>query len=82
MVGVHADARGLGAGKMIGLAALYDLRDRGYKSALLSTDEHRLPAISLYLSLGFEPVFTHESHKARWEKVFEQIAEFKSKKRK
>ena len=82
MVGVHADARGLGAGKMIGLAALYDLRDRGYKSALLSTDDRRLPAISLYLSLGFEPVYSHESHKARWEKVFEQIAEFKSKKRK
>ncbi len=79
MVGVRADARGLGAGKIIGLAALYDLRDRGYKSALLSTDDHRIPAISLYLSLGFEPVYTHESHKERWEKVIETINNLKKR---
>ena len=73
MVGVKPEARGKGAGKMIGLAALYALRDRGYKSALLSTDDNRIPAICLYLSLGFKPLYTHESHRERWEKVFEVI---------
>ena len=73
MVGVRTDARGMGAGRLIGLAALHALRDRGYKSALLSTDDHRIPAINLYLSLGFEPMYTHESHKERWEKVLEAI---------
>ena len=73
MVGVRTDARGMGAGRLIGLAALHALRDRGYKSALLSTDDHRIPAINLYLSLGFEPVYTHESHEERWEKVLEAI---------
>jgi mycothiol synthase len=73
MVGVRADARGMGAGRLIGLAALHALRDRGYKSALLSTDDHRIPAINLYLSLGFEPVYTHESHEERWKNVFETI---------
>ena len=73
MVGVRTDARGMGAGRLIGLAALHALRNRGYKSALLSTDDQRIPAINLYLSLGFEPVYTHESHEERWKKVFETI---------
>ena len=73
MIGTHADARGLGAGRLVCLAALHSLRDRGYKSAVLSTDDYRIPALKLYLSLGFEPVYSHESHKARWEKVFEAI---------
>lgn len=73
MIGTHKDARGLGAGRLVCLATLHSLRERGYKSAVLSTDDHRIPAIKLYLSLGFEPVYSHESHKARWEKVFEII---------
>ena len=77
MVGVRADAQGLGAGKKIALAALYALRDRGYKSALLSTDDNRIPAIGLYLSLGFRPLYTHESHKERWEKVLKTVEEQK-----
>jgi len=70
MVGVHADAQGMGAGKLISRAALNALADRGYKSAVLSTDDHRIPAIRLYLSAGFEPVYEHESHPERWEKLF------------
>ncbi len=73
MVGVRKDAQGLGAGKTIGLAALHAFRDRGYKSAMLSTDDERLPAISLYLSLGFEPYINHESHEERWQKVSAQL---------
>ena len=73
MVGVRADAQGFGAGKKIALAALYALRDRGYKSALLSTDDNRIPAIGLYLSLGFKPLYTHESHKERWEHVLKTL---------
>ena len=77
MVGVKSDARGIGAGKMIALAAMHELCRRGYGSAMLSTDDHRIPAISLYLSLGFEPFYTHESHKERWEKVFKVIEKSK-----
>ena len=73
MVGTHAGARGLGAGRLVCLAALHSLQARGYKSVVLSTDDHRLPAIKLYLSLGFEPVYTHESHKIRWKSVMEKL---------
>lgn len=81
MVGVKKDARGMGAGRMIAQAALKSLGDRGYKTALLSTDDARLPAISLYLSLGFEPIYTHESHEARWKAVLGELARRKAKKK-
>ena len=74
MVGVRKDARGLGAGKTVCLAALHALRERGYTSAMLSTDDERLPAISLYLSLGFKPYYNHESHKDRWERVLTALS--------
>ena len=73
MVATSPQARGLGAGRLVTLAALHSLAARGFKSAMLSTDDERIPAIRLYLSLGFEPFYSHESHKERWEKVFEKI---------
>ena len=75
MVAAHPEARGQGAGRSVCLAALYSLRERGYKSAVLSTDDHRIPAIRMYLSLGFEPVCSHESHRERWEAVYRKIEE-------
>lgn len=73
MVGVHGSARGKGAGRIIAIAALEALKNRGYKSAVLSTDDARIPAINLYLSIGFEPVYAEEDHKERWQAVFEEI---------
>ncbi|MBQ2942093.1 MAG: GNAT family N-acetyltransferase [Clostridia bacterium] len=73
MIGTAPEARGLGAGRLVCLAALHSLAARGYKSVVLSTDDARIPAIKLYLSLGFEPIFTHESHEERWKKVMENI---------
>ena len=80
MVGVRSCARGLGAGRLIASYALADLRRRGYKTALLSTDDRRIPAIALYLSLGFEPYITHESHEARWKAVMHELARRAEKK--
>lgn len=71
MVGTRPCARGQGAGRLVLTACLHSLLDRGYRSALLSTDDHRIPAVGLYLSLGFEPYFTDPGHPARWEKVME-----------
>lgn len=73
MVGTIPKARGKGIGRLICVAALHSLCERGYTSAVLSTDDERIPAIKLYLSLGFEPIFTHNSHKKRWEAVFENL---------
>lgn len=73
MVGTKPSARGKGAGKLVMLMALNCLKNRGYKSVVLSTDDFRLPAISMYLSLGFEPIFLDPSHEERWKKVFEAL---------
>lgn len=73
MVGTRPSARGQGAGRLVLIAALNSLAARGYESVVLSTDDHRLPAIALYLSLGFEPIFLHESHEERWKTVMEQL---------
>lgn len=73
MIGTIPESRGLGAGRLICLAALHALSARGYRTAVLSTDDERIPAIKLYLSLGFEPIYTHESHKERWEKVMNKF---------
>ena len=73
MVGVAPEARGQGAGRMIGLAALHTLAKQGYKTAVLSTDDFRIPALGLYFSLGFEPLMNHESHPARWEAVMKKL---------
>lgn len=73
MVGTRPEARGQGAGRLVLTAALQSLSARGYPSTVLSTDDFRLPAISLYLSLGFEPLCNHESHAGRWEKVFAEL---------
>ena len=73
MVGVSPEARGQGAGKMVALAALHQLKRQGYKSVVLSTDDFRIPALNLYFSLGFEPLMNHESHPARWAEVMKQI---------
>lgn len=77
MVGTDPEARGMGAGKTVCLAALHSLSARGYKSAVLSTDDNRIPAIAMYLSLGFEPLITHESHEKRWEDVFSALKQAK-----
>ena len=74
MIGAHKNARGLGAGRLVCLATLHALRDRGSKSVVLSTDDERIPALTLYYSLGFRPVYSHESHKARWEALLPIIA--------
>lgn len=73
MVGAAPEARGLGAGKMVALAALHQLKRQGYKSVVLSTDDFRIPALNLYFSLGFEPLMNHESHPERWAEVMKHI---------
>lgn len=73
MVATDPKARGIGAGRLIVLAALHALAASGYKTTVLSTDDWRIPAITLYYSLGFRPVYTHESHEARWSEILPKL---------
>lgn len=80
MVGAVPEARGTGAGRLAVLAAMHSLAARGYKSMVLSTDDFRLPAISVYLSLGFKPIIFDSDHADRWNAVAAQIAAYKKHK--
>jgi mycothiol synthase len=74
-VGTHPDhaRRGLGTALMIRL--LQDFRDRGYRDAVLQTDDVRVPALKTYLRCGFLPVYdvNEEDHHTRWAAIFQAI---------
>ena len=65
--------RGLGMALM--LWVLQDFRDRGYRYAILETDDFRLPAIRTYLRCGFVPVefVDRDDHRERWSAIFQAI---------
>jgi mycothiol synthase len=69
MVCVRPEHRGRRLGYWLTLAVLHYFRNRGFKRAILDTDDFRLPAIRVYLDLGFEPELTHASHPGRWDAV-------------
>ncbi len=61
--------RGKGLGDAVTLAALQRLRELGYQSCWLETDDWRIPAIKTYFKYGFRKLLTHDSHAVRWEGV-------------
>ncbi|MGQ9555541.1 MAG: GNAT family N-acetyltransferase [Anaerolineae bacterium] len=72
-VGASPLHQGKGLGYQVSLATLHYIRQRGYRAAVLFTDDHRLPAIKTYLRLGFRPIITHESHPQRWQALLSQL---------
>ena len=70
MVAVAPEHRGCGLGRLLVLSALQRLREQGIARARLQTDDVRIPAIKMYLGVGFRPLLTHESHPERWRKVY------------
>ena len=73
-VACHPEHRGRGLGRAVCLGVLEFFAGRGYESVTLLTDDVRLPAIALYLSLGFAPDMTREDMPGRWQAVRHQLA--------
>ncbi len=69
MVVVAPDHRGRGLGRALVVAVLHRFRDKGLRRAVLRTEDHRLPALRVYLGVGFRPVLSHESHEGRWRRI-------------
>jgi len=72
-VGVDPSCRRQGVGRALVLLALARLREKGFREALLLTEDHRTAALGLYLSLGFRPVPLHWTHRLRWARVRRRI---------
>jgi mycothiol synthase len=50
----------------VSLAALHEFVRLSCADAVLETDDFRVPAIKVYLSLGFRPEYRHATHEPRW----------------
>ncbi|MBA3707997.1 MAG: GNAT family N-acetyltransferase [Planctomycetes bacterium] len=72
-VAVSPDHQGKRLGFAVCAAVMEVMRGNGRPQCFLLTDDWRLPAISTYVRLGFEPECVHESHGARWNEVRRQL---------
>ena len=73
MVGVVAEHTGHKLGKWVSLSVLHYFRDNGFISAMLDTDDFRIPAVKTYLNLGFIPVYVEDGQSERWSDIFKKL---------
>jgi len=73
MVGMHMDYRGKGLAKALNAKAVQYLLNRGCRRIMLDTDDFRIPAIKVYLNLGFLPILYEPDMKERWITIMKQI---------
>lgn len=73
MVGALPSQSGKKLGYAASLAALQQMQREQRKSAVLNTDDYRLPAIHTYWKLGFVPQIVHENQVQRWKLIAEKL---------
>lgn len=61
---------GRGLGQAVSAAVIAGAFAECPCDTVLETDDHRLPAVTSYLRLGFAPEYTHPTHLERWALVF------------
>ena len=71
----HPAHRRKGLSRAVCSCVMEFFRESGYRIIRLLTDDWRLSAIGLYLSLGFEPEMTRCDMPGRWDAVREQLVE-------
>ena len=72
-VATHPDHQGRGLGRATCTAVSRYLVDQGCETVSLWTDDWRLPAIHLYLSLDYRPVMNRGDMPERWAKVIAEL---------
>lgn len=61
---------GRGLGTILAAAVTNHLLEAGYRQPFLRTDDDRLPAIALYLRLGWQPDLQLAGARDRWQRIF------------
>jgi mycothiol synthase len=69
----HSNHRGAGAGQATVVAATQSLAEHAPEYSYLSTDDFRIPAISIYLKLGWKPLLFQEDMSIRWTTIFKLL---------
>jgi len=72
-VAAHPDHRGKKLGRSVSVAAMHRMVQDGRNFVALETDDFRLPAVKIYLDLGFHPLLIHESQREHWPVVLETL---------
>jgi mycothiol synthase len=72
-VATDRSLRGNGLGRAVTVSVLHTLRAAGYERAMLETQPFRVPAIRLYLSLGFVPTIRDEEDGIAWASALEKV---------
>jgi mycothiol synthase len=65
--------RGRGLGRAVSIAVMRRFAEDQLASTVLETDDERLPAIAVYLGLGYVPQYRDASHEDRWSKIFRAL---------
>lgn len=65
--------RGQRLGLAVCAAVTKRFLDAGYTRIFLRTDDHRLPAIKMYLNLGFQPLLHGRDMESRWISVHDKL---------
>lgn len=73
LVYVHSDHRRRGLGRAMTLAALQRLFEVGYANIYLNVMDERLPALNMYLSLGFTPLLYTPEVTGRWQEICAEL---------
>jgi mycothiol synthase len=68
----HPEYRGLGLGNICARSATNHLIKLGYENIWVTTDDERIPALKIFLSIGFKAVLT-EATKTRWAVIHKQL---------
>lgn len=74
-VATHPDHRGRGLARATCTQVSKFFVHLGCQSVSLWTDDWRLPAIHVYLSLGFKPVMNRADMPKRWAAVYDKLKE-------
>lgn len=72
-VATHPDHQGRGLARATCTAVSRYLVEQGCETVQLLTDDWRLPAIHLYLSMGFEPVMSRSDMPERWADLISEL---------
>ena len=75
-VGGDPEHRGKRLGYLASLATLHEFARLGCQDTVLHTDDFRIPAIKVYLALGFRPEESHATHPSRWGKLRGSLKEY------
>jgi mycothiol synthase len=67
------DHAGKGLGRAVCAAVIRRFLSAGYRRIYLLTDDFRLPALSVYLKLGFVPFLFEGTMAARWQSICDQL---------